>query len=76
MPWDATIGRQYREKVDRYKDLAIELSRLWQRQVTIIPIIVCSLGWVKSNLNKALKDLAIEIECRSNSLQKTAVLAG
>ena len=75
VPWDANIESKYREKVDHYKDLAIELSRLWQKQVTIIPVIVGSLGCVKSNLDKALKDLSIEVECRSYTLQKTAVLA-
>ena len=36
--------------------------------ITIIPIIVGSLGCVKSNLDKALKDLSIEAECRSHTL--------
>ena len=50
------------------------LFRLWQKQATIIiPIIVGSLGCVKSNLHKALKDLSIEAEYRSYTLQKTAV---
>ena len=60
VPWDANIESKYREKIDHYKDLAIELSRVWQKWVTIIPIIVGSLGCVKSNLDKALKDLSIE----------------
>ena len=60
VPWDANIESKYREKIDHYKDLAIELSRVWQKRVTIIPIIVGSLGCVKSNLDKALKDLSIE----------------
>ena len=36
--------------------------------ITIIPIIVGSLGFAKSNLDKALKDLSIEAECRSHTL--------
>ena len=74
--WDANIESKYREKVDHYKDLAIELSRLWQKQVTIIPIIVRSLpGCVKSNLYKALKDLSIEAKWRSymHTLQNMAI---
>ena len=74
--WDVNIESKskYREKVDHYKDLAIMLFRLWQKQATIIiPIIVGSLGCVKSNLHKALKDLSIEAKCRSYTLQKTAV---
>ena len=75
VPWNANNESKYRERIDHYKDLAIELSRLWQKQVTIIPIIVGLLGCIKSNLDKALKDLSIEVECRSYTLQKTAVLA-
>ena len=60
VPWDANIEIEYREKIDHYKDLAIELSRIWQKRETIIPIIVGSLGCVKSNLDKALKDPSIE----------------
>ena len=70
---DTNIESKYREKVDHYKDLDIELSRLWQKQVIIIPIIVGSLGCVKSNLYKALKDPSIEAERHSYTLQKTAV---
>ena len=36
--------------------------------ITITPIIVGSLGCAKSNLDKALKDLSIEAECRSHTL--------
>ena len=32
MPWDASIESEYREKVDHYKDLDIELLRLWQNK--------------------------------------------
>ena len=39
---DINTENKYREKVDHYKDLDIELSRLWQKQVIIIPIIVGS----------------------------------
>ena len=36
--------------------------------ITIIPIIVGSLGCAKSNLDKALKYLSIEAECRSQTV--------
>ena len=32
--WDANIESKYGEKVDHFKYLAIELSRLWQKRVT------------------------------------------
>ena len=34
VPWDANIESKYGEKVEHYKDLAIELSRFWQKWVT------------------------------------------
>ena len=36
---------------------------------------IVSLGCVKSNLDKALKDMSVEAECCSYTLQKTAALA-
>jgi len=57
VPWDANIESKYGKTVNHYKNLAIELPRLWQGRVTIIPIFVGSLGCVKSNLDKALKQL-------------------
>lgn len=39
------VERRYRKKVDHYKTLqAIELSRLWQKRVTMIPVTVGSPG--------------------------------
>ena len=29
VPWDANIESEHREKIDHYKDLAIELSRVY-----------------------------------------------
>ena len=74
MLWDANIESTYREKVDHYKNLAIELSRLAEAGNNN-PIIVVLLGCVKSNLDKALKNLSIEDQCRSYTLHKTAALA-
>ena len=59
----------YMEKADHYKDLAKKLFMFWQKQGNnIISIIVESLACVKSSLDKALKDLTIEDECRSYSV--------
>jgi len=44
VPQDADIDIKYKEKVDHYKDLALELARLRHKWPMIIPIIVGSLG--------------------------------
>ena len=59
----------YMEKADHYKDLAKKLFMFWQKRGNnIISIIIESLACVKSSLDKALKDLTIEDECRSYSV--------
>ena len=44
------------EKKDRYLDLARELKKLWNMQVTIIPIVIGAFGTVTKGLLKGLKD--------------------
>ena len=67
VPWDANIESKYREKIDHYKDLAIELSRVWQKRVTIIPII-------DGLTYKALKDLFTEAELHPAVLASADIL--
>ena len=59
---DANIDSKCNEKVDNYNDLDLKLARLWHKRTMIIPIIVGSLGCIKNNLEKALKDLGIETD--------------
>ena len=41
-----------REKLNEYVDLAKELKNLWNKMVTVIPIIDCTLGSLPKNLEK------------------------
>ena len=59
---DANIDSKCNEKVDNYNDLDLKLARLWHKRTMIIPITVGSLGCIKNNLEKALKDLGIETD--------------
>ena len=47
------------EKKDKYLDLARELKKLWNMQVTIIPIEIGALGTVTKGLLKGLEDLEV-----------------
>ena len=44
------------EKKDKYLDLARELKKLWNMQVTIISIVICAFGTVTKGLLKELED--------------------
>ena len=48
-----------REKKDKYLDLARELKKLWNMQVTIISIVIGSFGTVTKGLLKGLEDLKV-----------------
>ena len=47
------------KKRDKFLDLARELKKLWNMKVTIIPIVIGSLGTVTKGLVKGLEDLKI-----------------
>ena len=52
--WKRVIIKK--EKKDKYLDLARELKKLWNMQVTIIPIVIGAFGTVTKGLLKGLVD--------------------
>ena len=47
------------EKKDNYLDFVKELKKLWNMQVTIIPIVIGAFGTVTKELLKGLEDLEV-----------------
>ena len=72
VPADHRIKLKEWEKRDKYLDLARELKKLWNMQVTIIPIVTGAFGTVTKGLLKGLEDL--EVAGRVETIQTTAVL--
>ena len=72
VPADHRIKLKECEKRDKYLDLARELNKLWNMQVTIIPIVIGAFGTVTKGLLKGLEDL--EIGGRVETIQTTAQL--
>ena len=60
------------EKKDKYLDIARELKKLWNMQVTIIPIVIGAFGTVTKGLLKELDDL--EVGGRVETIQTTPLL--
>ena len=60
------------EKKDKYLDLARKLKKLWNMQVTIIPIVISAFGTVTKGLLKRLEDL--EVGGWVETIQTTAFL--
>ena len=72
VPADHRIKLKECEKKDKYLDLARELKKLWNMQVTIIPIVIGAFGTVTKGLLKGLEDL--EVGGRLEIIQTTALL--
>ena len=60
VPADQRIKLKECEKKDMYPDLARELKKLWDMQVTIIPIVIGAFGTVTKGLLKGLENLEDE----------------
>ena len=72
VPADDRIKLKECEKKDKYLDLARELKKLWNMQVTIIPIVIGAFGTVTKGLLKGLENL--EVGGRVETIQMTALL--
>ena len=57
---------------NKYLDLARERKKLWNMQVTFIPIVIGAFGTVTKGLLKGLEDL--EVGGRVETIQTTALL--
>ena len=60
------------DKKDKYLDLARELKKLWNMQVTIVPIVIGVFGTITKGLLKGLENL--EGGGRVETIQMTALL--
>ena len=72
VPADHKIKLKECEKKDKYLDLARELKKLWNMQVTIIPIVIGAFETVTKGLLKGQEDL--EVGRRVETIQTTALL--
>ena len=74
VPADHRIKLKEFEKKDKYLDLARELKKLCNMQVTIIPIVIGAFGTVTKGLLKGLEDLEVggRVETIQITLLRTA----
>ena len=72
VPAEHRIKLKECEKRDKYLDLARELKKLWNMQVTIIPIVIGAFGTATKGLLKGLEDL--EVGGRVETTPTTALL--
>ena len=72
VPADHGVKLKGSEKRDKYLDTARELNKLWNMKVTVIPIVIGTLGTVTKGLLQELEDL--EIKGRVETIQTVTLL--
>ena len=73
IPGDGRIEEKELEKISKYQDQKIEIERLWEKQATVVPVVIGSLGAIPRDLRKHLRTISLEIISPSQ-LQKTVLL--
>ena len=71
-PGDNKVAEKEDEKIDKYRDLAREVSKLWNVKVAIIPLVIGALGTVPTMLESRIKEIGISI--KTAQIQKTVLI--
>ena len=55
IPSDRNIALKEIEKKSKYKDLELEIQRMWQMKIEVIPVVVGALGTIKKGMVENIK---------------------
>ena len=55
MPEDSNVNTKDTEKLSKYKDVEIKVSRMWKVRTKIMPVITGALGTIKKVLDQNLR---------------------
>jgi hypothetical protein len=75
LPVDSNVNTQETTKLSKYKDLEIEVSRMWRVRTTVVPVVIGALETIKKGLEQNLRWLPghwLVIELRKVALMSTA----
>ena len=69
IPEDSGAREKDAEKIEKYQNLARELSRMWEVKTKVVPIVLGALGTVPLRLKGNIKGIGVD-----TSIQKSALL--
>ena len=69
---DRNMIKKEAEKILKYKDLTIEIQRMWQVKTSAIPLIIGATGTISKSFRKCISNIPGNHEVKE--LQKTAIL--
>jgi hypothetical protein len=69
---DRNVIKKETEKILKYKDLTIEIQRMWNVKTKVIPVIIGATGTISKAFRKYVSNIPGNHEVKE--LQKTAIL--
>ena len=69
---DRNVVKKEAEKILKYKDLTIEIQRMWNVKTKVIPVITGATGTISKTFRKYVTNIPRKHEVKE--LQKTAIL--
>ena len=69
---DRNVIKEEAEKILKYKDLTIEIQRMWNVKPKVIPIIIGATGTISKSFRKYVSIIPGNYEVKE--IQKTAIL--
>ena len=72
IPSDRNTSVKMAEKLSKYKDLEIEIRKMWQLKTIIVPIVIGALGLIKKDLKRYLSEIPAGINI--TEIQKISLL--
>jgi len=69
---DCDVIKKEAEKILKYKDLTIEIQRMWNVKTKVIPVIIGATGTISNSFRKYVSNIPGNHEVKE--LQKTAIL--
>jgi hypothetical protein len=71
IPGDRNVIKKEAEKIIKYKDLIIEIQRMWNVKTNVTPVIIGATGTVSKSFRKYLSSVPGKHDIKE--LQKTAI---
>ena len=72
VPGDIRTQIKEDEKIEKYEDLRLEISKLWSVQTRVIPIIIEAFGTITDRLTSFLAMVGVSLSFET--IQKSALL--
>ena len=72
VPSERNVATKEVEKIAKYKDLEIEISKMWNTKTIVIPVEIGALGLIRKGINQYVEQIPSNI--RVEELQKTVLL--